>query len=216
MAASRLPLTLAAVLLSPAPLLAMPPAQPAADSPAKPEDLRMLHDYARCVAEENPSQAGRILKLDYRKDEYRRSLGNLAGGRTGCAKFDGRLRMAGVLLAGSFAEALLPRALAGRPLAAAAAPDPAKPPLAARDDGEYLGLCAVRSMPDRVAGLLATVPASDEEKRAVAAIAPGLSPCLRAGAAATVNRPGLRALLALAAYRIVSQAGAGPDRAGKD
>jgi hypothetical protein len=196
-------------------LLAMPPAEPAPDSPSKPEDIRMLHDFARCVVEANPAQAGRILKLDYRTDSYRRSLGNLAHAPRACAAFDGRMRIAGVLLAGSFAEALLPRVLAGRPLTAAAAPDPAKP-LAARDDGEYLGLCAVRSMPDRVAALLATAPSSGEEKAAVAAIAPALSPCLRAGAAAKVNRPALRALLALAAYRIVSQAGAGSAPAGKD
>ena len=204
------------VLLPALLLLAMPPAEPAPDSPSKPEDVRMLHDYARCVAEANPAQAGRILKLDYRTDSYRRSLGNLAQAPRGCAAFDGRMRTAGVLLAGSFAEALLPRALAGRSLASASAPDPAKPPLAARDDGEYLGLCAVRSMPDRVAGLLATAPSSEEEKTAVAAIAPGLSPCLRAGAAAKVNRPALRALLALAAYRIASDAGPGAVRTGKD
>jgi hypothetical protein len=197
-------------------LLAMPPAQQAADSPSKPEDLRMLHDYARCIATANPAQAGRILKLDYRKDEYRRSLGNLIGAPSACASFDGRMRTAGVLLAGSFAEALLPRALAGRPVASAVAPNPAQPPLAARDDGEYLGLCVVRTMPDRVAALLATAPASDDEKAAAAAIAPGLSPCLRVGASAKVNRPALRALLALAAYRIVSRAGEGPAAAGKD
>lgn len=176
----------------------------------------MLHDFSRCVVEANPSQAARILRLDYRTDSYRRSLGNLVGSPRRCAPFGGRLRMAGVLLAGSFAEALLPRALAGRPLAAGVAQDPARAPIVARDDGEYLGLCAVRSMPDQVAALLATAPASDDEKRAAAAVTPGLAPCVREGAAATLNRPALRALVALAAYRIVSQAGPRAARAGKD
>jgi hypothetical protein len=175
----------------------------------------MAHDYAQCIAKANPGQAARILKLDYRTDSYRRSLGNLAGTPHLCASFDGRLKMAGVLVAGSFAEALLPRALAGRALEDAVAVDPSKAPLAARDDGEYLGLCAVRTMPGQVAALLATVPASEAEKSAAAAIAPGLSPCLRVGAAAKINRPALRALLALAAYRIVSEAGPGAARAGK-
>jgi hypothetical protein len=197
-------------------LLAMPPAEPPRGAPSKPEDLRMLHDYARCVVEANPTQSRRILKLDYRTDSYRRSLGNIAGTPRSCAAFDGRLRMAQLLLAGAFAEALLPRALAGRPLAAAAAPDPAKAAIAARDDGEYLGLCGVRTMPEQVATLLATAPASDEEKSAVAAITPGLGPCLRAGAAAKLNRPALRALLALAAYRIVGEAGPAAARTGKD
>lgn len=196
-------------------LLAMPPAEPDRAAPSKPEDLRMLHEYSRCVVEAAPNQAARILRLDYRTDSYRRSLWNLAE-TPSCATFDGRLRMAGVLLAGAFAEALLPRALAGRSLAGGVAHDPARAPMVARDDGEYLGLCAVRSMPDEVAALLATAPASDDEKRAAAAVAPGLSRCVRAGAAAKLNRPGLRALVALAAYRIVSQAGPGAAGAGED
>jgi len=197
-------------------LLAMAPAEPDRSAPSKPEDLKMLHDYSRCIVKENSGQAARILRLDYRTDSYRRSLRNIVGNPSRCAPFAGRLYMSGVLLAGSFAEALLPRALAGRTLAAGVAHDPARTPIEARDDGEYLALCAVRSMPEQVAALLATAPASDEEKKAAAALTPGLSPCLRAGAAATLNRPALRALVALAAYRIVSQSGPGPARAGED
>ncbi len=197
-------------------LLAMPPAAPERGAPSKPEDLRMLRDYARCVVAAKPDQTARVLELDYRTDSYNRSLRNLTGSPAICAWFPGRLRMARVLLAGAFAEALLPRALAGRSLAAGVVHDPAKAPIVARDDGEYLGLCAVRSMPGPVAELLATAPASDEEKRAAAAVAPGLAPCVRAGAAATLNRPGLRALLALAAHRIVSQAGPRAAGSGED
>lgn len=195
-------------------LLAMPPVEPDATTPSKPEDLRMLHKHSRCVVDSAPNQAARILRLDYRTDAYRRSLGNLIAIPGNCAHFNGRLRMARMLVAGAFAEALLPRALAGRNLAAGVAHDPARAPIEARDDGEYLGLCAVRSMPEQVTALLATAPASEDEKRAVAAIGPGLSRCVRAGASAKLNRPALRALVALAAYRIVSQAG--PRAAGRD
>jgi hypothetical protein len=188
-------------------LLAMPPAEPDSSAPSRPEDIRMLHEHSRCVVEAAPNQAARILRLDYRTDSYRRSLGNLIAAPGNCAHFNGRLRMARMLVAGAFAEALLPRALAGRSLAAGVAHDPAAAPIEARDDGEYLGLCAVRSMPGQVAALLATAPASDEEKRAATAVAPGLSGCVRTGASAKLNRPALRALVALAAYRIVTQAG---------
>jgi hypothetical protein len=58
---------------------------------------------------------------------------------------------------------------------------------------------------DRVAAVLATVPASAEEAKAIAAITPKLAACVRQGAAATLNRPALRALFALAAYRIVTR-----------
>jgi hypothetical protein len=181
----------------------------AAPAPAsqtlKPEDLRMVRDFSRCIVGQNGNQVRRLLSLDYRTDSYRRSLGNLATATRPCRPFSGVLRMASMLLAGGFAEALLPRALAGQTLASKVAFDPSEPALNARDDGEYLGLCAVRSMPERVAVLLATAPASEEEKSAIDAIRPGLAPCVREGAAAILNRPGLRALLALAAYRIVTR-----------
>lgn len=195
-------------------LLAMAPAEPDSAAPSKPEDIRMVHRHSRCVVDSAPAQAARVLALDYRTDSYRRSLGNLITASRACAPLNGRLRVARMLIAGAFAEALLPRALAGRSLATSVAHDPARAPIEARDDGEYLGLCAVRSMPEQVAALLATVAASEEEKSAAAAVTPGLSRCVRAGSSATLNRPALRALVALAAYRIVSQAG--PRGAGKD
>ena len=183
---------------------------PAADKPATAADRRMLRDFSRCLGQESPGQARRILRLDYRTDEYRRSLRNLATTYRSCKSFSGSLKMSGVLLAGGLAEALLPQALAGQPLVARAAPDPALPTLVARDEGEFLGLCSVRTMPDRVAALLATAPASEEEKQAVAAISPNLAPCLKDGAVARLNRPGLRSVLALAAYRIVTQSERAP------
>jgi hypothetical protein len=191
-------------------LLAMPPAEPDASAPSKPEDLRMLHEHSRCVVEAAPNQAARILKLDYRSEAYRRSLGNLIAAPGNCARFNGRLRMARLLVAGAFAEALLPRALGGATLESRTALDPSRPTISARDEGEYLGLCAVRSMPGQVSAMLAADPASEEEKAAAAAISSNLGPCLRAGASAKLNRPGLRALLALAAYRIITQAQPAP------
>ncbi|HEX9947452.1 MAG TPA: hypothetical protein VGA98_07925 [Allosphingosinicella sp.] len=170
----------------------------------------MLQDFTRCVAGERGAQARRVLKLDYRTDGYRRSLNNLASDVRPCRPFNGSLRMSGVLLAGGLAEALLPKALGGATLRSRTALDPARPAIPARDAGEYLGLCAVRSMPDQVSALLATGPASEEEKAAAAAISANLGPCLRAGASAKLNRPGLRALLALAAYRIVTHAQPAP------
>jgi hypothetical protein len=176
------------------------------DKRTTPEELRMLHDFTRCVAKERGAQVRRVLRLDYRTDAYRRSLRNLAADIHPCRPFRGILRMSGLLLVGGLAEALLPKELTGATLASRAAFDPSSPAIAARDDGEYLGLCAVRKMPDQVAALLATAPASAEEKDAAATISRDLGPCLKAGSSAKLNRPGLRALLALAAYRIATQA----------
>jgi hypothetical protein len=51
--------------------------------------------------------------------------------------------------------------------------------------------------------LLASAPASASEEAAVRALRPRLAACLRAGLTAHFNRPALRALLALSAYRLV-------------
>ncbi|HEX8239595.1 MAG TPA: hypothetical protein VF574_07635 [Allosphingosinicella sp.] len=173
------------------------------------DDLRTLHLVADCLASRYERSVRKLLAMDFRGPAYDDALRTLTRMGASCTPFAfGRLRSARVLVVGAFAEELLPEALDGARLADRVAYDPSKPALAARDDGEYLGLCAVRQMPDEVAGLLATKPASDEERLAMGKIRPNLASCVRAGAAARVNLAGLRALLALAAYRIVSQAGA--------
>jgi len=167
-------------------------------------DIGTLHVFARCLVDRYRPSARRLLSMDYRSSAYDHALRSLADVGKRCLPFAfGRLRSAGVLLAGAFAEALLPAAMKGSRLADHVAYDSSRPAVPARDEGEYLGLCAVRTMPDDVAELLATKPASEEERLAVGKIRPQLGPCVRAGAAARVNIPGLRALIALAADRLV-------------
>ncbi|HET9639825.1 MAG TPA: hypothetical protein VFP12_11520 [Allosphingosinicella sp.] len=169
-------------------------------------DIGTLHVVADCMVDRYRPGVRRLLALDYRSRAYNSALQTLSREGSRCAPFAfGKLRSAGVLMAGAFAEKLLPGALNGSRLADRVAFDPTAPAVPARDDGEYLALCAVRTMPEEVAGLLATRPASEAERLAVGGLRPRLGPCLRAGAAARINIPGLRAILALAAYRLVSQ-----------
>ena len=182
-------------------------------SPARaptPEELRMLHELSRCMVKDHGKKVERLLAMDYRSAAYAPALRSLArdGGR--CFPYFGALRMSSVLLAGGLAEASLPAALNGSPLAQRVAYDPSKPAVKPHDEGEYLGLCAVRTMPDEVAALLATAAGSAEEATAAGVIAPKLAPCVQAGASARINRPGLRALFALAAYRLVTGRGLQP------
>jgi hypothetical protein len=193
------------ILLAALALLAAEPALAAPAGSNQPEDLRRMHDLAQCIVRNNAPEARRILELDHGTSAYDRQIRRSVTSVRPCVRFSGSLRMAHVLLSGAFAEALLPGALKGQTLASRAAYDPSKPAIPARNEGEYLGLCAVRSMPAEVAALLATEPGSDAEKQALTPIVPGLAPCVKEGAAATLNRPGLRALLALAAHRIVTQ-----------
>lgn len=169
-------------------------------------DLGTLHVFAGCLADRYERNMRRLLAMDYRTPAYDDALRTLTRMGDRCSPFAfGKLRSSRVLVAGAFAEALLPETLNGAGLADRVAYDPAKPAVAARDEGEYLGLCAVRTMPDEVAALLATKPASAGERLAIGKLRPRLGPCVRAGAAARVNSAGLRALLALAAYRLASQ-----------
>jgi hypothetical protein len=171
-------------------------------------DIATLHLFAGCMADRYRPGVRRLLALDYRSRAYSHALNTLSVEGSRCLPFAfGRLKSASVLMAGAFAEQLLPDALGGARLADRVAHDPSRSPVAARDEGEYLALCLVRTKPDEVAGLLATKPASDAERLAVAAMRPSLATCLRAGAAARLNAAGLRAVLALAAYRLASQQG---------
>lgn len=195
---------LAAAAAAPAQAAAKPDTAPISSA----VDIGTLHVFAECLVDKYRPGVRRLLAMDYRKPAYDNALRSLTDTGKRCLPFAfGRLRSSRVLVAGALAEQLLPAALNGSRLADRVAYDPSKPPVPARDEGEYLGLCAVRTQPDGVAELLATKPASGEERLAAGKILPRLGPCVRAGAAAKINVPGLRALAALAAYRLASQQG---------
>lgn len=197
----RLPLIALAVAAVAA--AAQAEAKPAASAAV---DIRTVHVFAECMSDRYRPGVRRLLALDYRSRAYEHLMDTLTDEGRRCLPFAaGKIESASVLLAGAFAESLLKEALAGAPLAQRVAHDPSRPAIAARDDGEYLALCVVRTMPDEVAALLATKPASEAERLAIASIRPQLATCLRAGAAARLNAAGLRAVLALAAYRLVAQ-----------
>jgi hypothetical protein len=166
-----------------------------------PQAIRALHDFGRCVARDHWSR-GRVrevLAMDYRTDASRQALRGFVQDRGQCVAPDHMLSANLLLFAGGLAEASLPR---DRDLAAAVAYDPARPPFQARDEIEVMSLCAVRADPASVATLFATVPASAEEGAALRALAPHLGQCLRAGGRTRLNPLEIRALLALAAWRL--------------
>lgn len=184
--------------------LAAAGAQPTRPGPVVtgPAAERVLGTFARCVAERWPDRAAAILALDYRTEEYRRRIRGFAQDVWRCAP-RGVLRFSQLPFAGNMAEALLPRRLAGRDLAAAVAFDSARPPIAARSESEMMSLCVVRTAPAKVAALLATRPGSGEEVASFGPLMGDVGGCVAAGAQMRLDRVGLRAMLALAAYRLV-------------
>jgi len=118
-------------------------------------------------------------------------------------------RFAPELFVGGMAERLLDRDVQDGTLGARVALDPDGSPLSTTDQAEIMSLCIVRAAPTEVETLFSTTPGSREETTALQAIGPGIAPCLARGAELRVNRPGLRAMLARAAYRLVRHNAAG-------
>ncbi|MBV9930768.1 MAG: hypothetical protein JO013_07470 [Alphaproteobacteria bacterium] len=190
--------------------IAAPPAReaPVWGTPSTPEDLQILHEFSVCVAERHPREAEALLASDFTTEEYNDQARRLAQETTKCIPV-GRLRFNQVLFAGGMAEALLRRGHGPLDLAARTAYDPKRPPIQARGETEMMALCAVRAAPAAVEALLATPVASARETEVEAALGPAIGGCLKAGMTLRLNRPMLRAVLALAAHRLAADHGAG-------
>lgn len=179
--------------------------------PSSAADIRGLHDYAQCVATAQPRRARALLAMDYREPEYQEVAFRLYGPEPGCWRHlgDGRGRRAADvrfnarMFAARMAERFLRTDLAGSTLAARVAHDPARPAIQARSEDEVMSLCTVRAAPAQVAALFASTPASRDETSAINALTPHIGACLRAGATGEFNRPAIRSMLGLAAYRLV-------------
>ena len=182
---------------------ASPAAPPLYGQPSDALAVEAMANFGQCVARFTPTGARKVLAMDFRTKEYVQAIDQLASGHGRCAS-GSRIGFNGVLFAGALAEAMLemenrPEALAGR-----IARHPARPPILARSPMETMALCTVMEAPQAVAGLFATAPASADEANAIKGLAPTLNACLAQGQSAEINRPGLRSVLALAAWRIAS------------
>ena len=167
----------------------------------KADDLSLvaMHNFGACVARTTPAGAEEVLAMDFRTDAYRKKLRRLAKGHDRCTRARTELRFNGVLFAGAMAEALVEERT--DPMAAV---HQLKAPLGARSPWETMALCTVVTSPAEVAGLLKAEVATDEELKAAEALGPTLSACLSGVDRAQLNRPALRSVLALAAWRIAT------------
>jgi len=169
-----------------------------------PAAIQSLYQVGQCIAARSPETARRVLAMDFESSEYRRMLKAMGSGSAPCLAPGTDYRSSGLLFAGSIAEGLLKTEFNGTDLAASFAFDPARAPIDARSASEEMALCMVMRAPRQTADLLQTPPASREEAADEDLLAPLLSDCLKKGAKLELNRPAMRSLLALAAYRIVT------------
>ncbi|GAA4758874.1 hypothetical protein GCM10023264_29200 [Sphingomonas daechungensis] len=161
-----------------------------------------MHNFGACVVSETPQGARDILALDYWTEAYDKRMRSIAKGHDRCAP-GATLRFNRLLFAGALAEALI-KLDAGPDLSTKTAFNEAREPIPARSPSEEMALCAVLNAPQATAAVLSTSPATKQEVDAMRPLGPVLSECLKKGAMVEINKPGLRSMLALAAYRVLS------------
>ena len=184
-------------------LLAMPvAAQPGANSAGANQaaDREALRAWSRCLISRHGRQVTELLSSDFRSPEYGRVMRRLA--QSDLCPMRGRLSSAGVLLGGELAEQSLAQRMRGTSLAELTAYRPERGPIAARVPSEVLAFCTVREAPQAVSALFSAGLGTAEERTALRALQPQVGQCLPAGESASFNAAGLRAILALGAYRL--------------
>jgi hypothetical protein len=166
--------------------------------------IQAVHNFGACVAGQTPRGAREVLALDFRSDEYQKKFRAMIKGHDRCIPFDARLGTARLLFAGAMAEALIEFDVKAGELPQSLAFDPAREAIQARSPLEAMALCTVMKAPQATAKLFETEPATDEERQAMQPLGGVLGNCLKKDTKAELNKPALRSLLALAAWRIAS------------
>jgi hypothetical protein len=162
--------------------------------------VQMVYNFAACAAKRTPAGAKALLEMDFRTPSYGKALHRFTRGHNMCAA-GARIRFNSLIFAGSLAEQLLK---ASPHLAPRVMPAAGVAPIPVRSVMEGTAICVVRSAPEQVEALLATKPTTPEEAVAIEKLTPSLPRCVPSGQQSRFNRPGLRALVALAAYRLVN------------
>ncbi len=167
-----------------------------------------LSEFASCVAKKDGAEATRLLTMDFKDAGYRRGLTSLAQDNAeicGNGKMRGStLRTAGLLFAGSLAEAMV--GASDVPVVKRLALAAGQPATTAFSFTDRVAICVVRSVPDQVADLFATPVDSALEAQKLQVIAGPMAMCAKAAEAKkpiSVNPAGLRAMLATAAFRTI-------------
>ena len=169
--------------------------------------------YGQCIARKAPTEAARILTMNFTTAAYRTGLKMLSEeGRRSCAAASvgkGTMRSPGILFAGEVAEALIRSGPAPTCNALAkAAMAPATPYFSHID---RIAICVVRSAPDQVSALFDAERDSAGETKALDDLTYAVAWCAKAMETKKpleINPAGLRAMLATAAFRsIISSKG---------
>ena len=189
------------------PFLILATAALAVPSPSnEPENvaIQAVHNYGACVASRAPEGAKQVLAMDLASADYDKQFRRLMAGNNYCIPFAARLGSSRLLFAGALAEAMLKAQVKPTELADRLAYDPARETIVARDAAEDMALCTAISAPKATVAVFATEPATSDEVKALQPLGPVLGECLKKDVKVQLNKPAVRSLLALAAWRIVN------------
>ncbi len=155
-----------------------------------------------CIAERQPARAAAALALDTATPAARARIDALVRDNPACNAGEGASALNLLLLSGAMAEQLLGE---GRSRLGAKVSGRSSTPGSTPAD---VATCMAIADAGAVSALLATEPTSEAERGAFAPLGSALVACATKGTALRVPRSGMRALLAIGAYRLVSPASA--------
>ena len=168
------------------------------------EARQTMHRFGACVADRSPQAAADVLARDFRTQEYRAGLRALSDQNGTCLNVRGRMRSAPLLFAAAMAERLIERGEG--PVNVRLARAASQPATTAFAPSDAVAICVVRSMPDQVAQLFASAPASREETAAIAALRPAAGLCAGGRSRVEGSDAAMRSILATAAFRTLRAA----------
>ncbi|APE28832.1 hypothetical protein BMF35_a2003 [Aurantiacibacter gangjinensis] len=147
--------------------------------------------------------------LDYRSNEYRRLIDDLADRRVSSECFNAmprryrRIELGGLPFAGGLAERML-EAGDGEPLVMRLSMAAIGTPAETYSYTDQVANCVARGAPNLVADLFATPVASDAETAVFTQIDPVLDICTQDGSSINASPLAMRSMLATASYRMLA------------
>ena len=186
-------------------LAAATPSEAELGGAATVKERQGLHAHGQCVVNERAGEVEALLAMDFREKSYAEAMRRLIRAPVQCRGVGitrGVYGATPLMWAGTFADWLLRRDRVLDDLAANTLHRPELPAIEARNAGEYMAFCVVRTNPSGTTAMLRTEPATKEEFEALKAIGPTLSACVPANSKSEFTRESLRALLALGAHRL--------------
>ncbi|HKT16180.1 MAG TPA: hypothetical protein VJR87_12340 [Allosphingosinicella sp.] len=175
----------------------------AAAAASDPLAAQAMQNLGTCIVAFTPKGAREVLEMDYNTPAYRQRLHRLLDGHQRCVP-GSSIGSQQLLFAGSIAEALIRAEVKSKQLASRLEVQPGQGMIVARSPTEAMALCTVVAAPQQSSVLLSTEAGSAQEQAALAPLIPFMTNCSPTGLHLTANRSSLRALIALAAWRVAS------------